>query len=132
MPPVKIILFSAHGCREWVPVEYFVVCFSRTRLRSCLPACVYGCSTRPWICEQFTVFLRILSWLMGNVAWSYYVIHSPQSLLISFYANCLHLYFMDYTAIVQVVSKIRSWKESWDAVRAPKQDNNLYYGLYYR
>ena len=34
--------------------------------------------------------------------------------------------------IFQVVSKIRGWKESWDAVRAPKQDNNLYYGLYYR
>ena len=27
---------------------------------------------------------------------------------------------------------MRGWKEDWDAVRAPKQDNNLYYGLYYR
>ena len=34
--------------------------------------------------------------------------------------------------LLQVMSKVRGWKESWDAVRAPKQDNNLYYGLYYR
>ena len=34
--------------------------------------------------------------------------------------------------LLQVVSKVRGWKEDWDAVRAPKQDNNLYYGLYYR
>jgi len=33
--------------------------------------------------------------------------------------------------MVKVISK-RSKKEDWDAVRAPKQDNNLYYGLYYR
>ena len=33
---------------------------------------------------------------------------------------------------LKVFSKLRSLKEDWDAVRAPKEDDNLYYGLYER
>ena len=34
--------------------------------------------------------------------------------------------------VPKVFSKLRNLKEDWEAVIAPKEDDNLYYGLYER